>query len=206
MSKKTVRNYRLAISGAFGALVIVLGITRLGFISISPVVSYTILQIPVILAAILGGLGSGITVGAVFGVMSLIMAAVSPGGVLDPLFINPLISIVPRVLIGVVAWAVFTGLNRIPHIPRVVSGIIAAYLGTFTNTVSVFGALFLLYFDAISGAVKGIGYLAVIIAHIPSAFVEGSIGAVIVTVVLGSLTVAKGKKSRLSSEETAEKK
>jgi|SRR5574344_1403767 uncharacterized membrane protein len=205
MNKNSERNYKLAITGAFGALVIVLGITRLGFISISPVVSYTILQVPVILAAILGGFWSGVTVGAVFGVMSLVMAATAPTGILDPLFVNPVISVFPRVMIGVVAWAVFYGLNKIPHMPRVISGIIAAYLGTFTNTVFVFGTLFTFYFDAINNAVGGKGYWLVLAAHIPSAFVEGSIGAVLAAVVLGSMTIVKGKKSKLTQEAEEDK-
>lgn len=206
MNKNSERNYKLAITGAFGALVIVLGITRLGFISISPLVSYTILQVPVILAAILGGLWSGVTVGAVFGIMSLVMAAVAPSGALDVLFVNPVISVLPRVMIGIVAWAVYFGLNKIPHMPKVVSGIIAAYLGTFTNTALVFGTLFIFYFDKISAAVKGMGYAAVLVAHIPSAGVEGTIGAVLAAVVIGSMTVVKGKKSKLSEEAEAENK
>lgn len=195
----STRNYKLAITGAFGALVVVLGITRLGFISISPTVSYTILQIPVILAAILGGLFSGMGVGLVFGVMSLIIAAVAPSGALDPLFVNPLVSIVPRVMIGVVAWIVYAGLNKL-RVPKPVSAVIASYLGTFTNTLLVFASLFILYFNEISAAVKGIGYWAVIIAHIPSAAVEGSIGAVISAAVISSLVISKKGKSKLNRE------
>ncbi len=47
---------RLVLCAAFSALVIVLTFTNLGFITFSPVVSITILQIPVILAATLAGL------------------------------------------------------------------------------------------------------------------------------------------------------
>ena len=194
------RNYKLAITGAFGALTVVLGITRLGFISISPTVSYTILQVPVILAAILGGLFSGMATGLVFGVMSLIMAAISPAGALDPLFVNPLVSIVPRVMIGVVAWAVYNGLSKI-RVPKPVAGIIAAYLGTFTNTLLVFAALFILYFDQISEAVKGIGYWAVVLAHVPSGAVEGSIGAVLAAAVISSLIFSGKGKSKLNQNE-----
>ena len=44
-------NFKIAITGAFGALTIVLGITRWGFISLSPVVSLTIMHVPVMRAA-----------------------------------------------------------------------------------------------------------------------------------------------------------
>lgn len=197
----TNKNYKLAITGAFGALVIVLGITRLGFISVSPTVSYTILQIPVIFAAILGGFWSGVTVGAVFGIMSLIMAAMSPSGALDPLFVNPCVSVFPRVMIGVVAWFVFNFLNKIPKMPKIVSGIVSSYFATLINTILVFATLFILYFEQISSALAGIGYVSVIIMHLPSAIIEGTIGAVLVASVLGSMEIKNKGKSKLNSEE-----
>ena len=40
-------NKKIALTGAFSALIIVLGITRLGMISISPTISLTIMHIPV---------------------------------------------------------------------------------------------------------------------------------------------------------------
>ena len=92
------RNRRLALAGAFSALIIVLSLTNLGFIAFSPVVSITILQIPVILCATLAGLWEGVFAGFVMGLMSLIKAAMSPTGILDPLFVNPLCSVLPRIL------------------------------------------------------------------------------------------------------------
>ena len=38
----TNKNYKLAITGAFGALVIVLGITRLGFISVDNILIFSL--------------------------------------------------------------------------------------------------------------------------------------------------------------------
>ena len=56
-TKRTLtRNRKLALTGAFSALVIVLGITKLGFITLSLTASITILQIPVILICMLAGL------------------------------------------------------------------------------------------------------------------------------------------------------
>ena len=106
-------NKKIALTGAFSALIIVLGITRLGMISISPTISLTIMHIPVLLAAMIAGLGGGITTGAVFGIFSLILAATSPTGALDPLFVNPLCSVLPRILLGVVIWALFVLFTKI---------------------------------------------------------------------------------------------
>ena len=100
-------NKKLALTGAMSALVIVLGITKLGLIPLGATASITILQIPVILVAMLAGLPYGVFVGAVFGILSLMQAALSPSGALDPLFVNPLCSVLPRMLLGLVAWAIW---------------------------------------------------------------------------------------------------
>ena len=102
---------RISLTGAFAALVVVLGITKLGMIPLGPTASITILHVPVILICMLSGLWEGCVVGAAFGIMSLIQAAMSPRGVLDPMFTNPLVSVLPRVLLAVAAWALWKGLK-----------------------------------------------------------------------------------------------
>ena len=97
------RNRKLALAGAFSALIIVLSLTNLGFISFSPVVSITILQIPVILCATMAGLPAGLFAGFVMCMMSLIKSAMSPSGILDPFFVNPMCSVLPRMFLGLVA-------------------------------------------------------------------------------------------------------
>ena len=77
MENKISLARKIALTGALSALVVVLSVTPLGFISIGAA-SITILQIPVILAVLLGGLPSGAFVGAVFGIMSLVNAALRP--------------------------------------------------------------------------------------------------------------------------------
>jgi uncharacterized membrane protein len=57
LSLNLSRNKKLALTGAFSALVVVLGITRLGLIPIGATASITILQIPVILIVMMAGLG-----------------------------------------------------------------------------------------------------------------------------------------------------
>ena len=113
-------NKKLTLTGALSALVIVLGITKLGFITLGAA-SITILHIPVILICMLAGLPEGLFVGATFGILSLIQAAMSTNGGLDPLFVNPLVSVLPRMLIAVIAWGLWKALNLIPHMPKAVS-------------------------------------------------------------------------------------
>jgi len=62
--------------------------------------------IAVILAADVQGLGMGLFAGTAFGVASLINAFLHPS-LMSPMFYNPLVSIVPRVLIPVTTYFVF---------------------------------------------------------------------------------------------------
>jgi len=106
------RTRRIVITGVLSAISIFLGMTRLGFIPWISGASLTIMQVPVIIGAILEGPVVGMVIGLVFGVFSLIQAAVAPTGPTDVWFTNPLLSILPRLFIGPMAWLVYSGLRR----------------------------------------------------------------------------------------------
>ena len=208
------KNKNIAITGAFSALIIVMMLTGLGYIRINPQVAYTILQVPVILATILGGLIPGLLTGFVFGLSSLIKSAVMPLSLLDPYFLNPLCSIVPRLIIPVVTWLVFTGLKKIPHVPQIVAGILAAVVGSLTNTICVFASLCLVYFGEIAPIVENavaqfpslanVAYIAILLMFAPAALVEGGISGVITGLVLTALGAAKHGKAKLNAETDGE--
>jgi uncharacterized membrane protein len=106
MNESRVR--KIVITGVFSALVIVLGITGLGFIPL-PLGAITILQAPVIIAAILEGPAAGFCTGLLFGIFSIVQAAVIGTTAVDLAFRHyPWIAIVPRVLIGPGAWLVYS--------------------------------------------------------------------------------------------------
>lgn len=125
-----MKTRQIAIVGLLGAITVVLGSTSLGFIPIpfSPAGRATIMHIPVILAAILEGPVAGALTGLVFGLFSFLQQA-------SPLFADPLIAIVPRVAIGIVAWAVFLPFRAVQR--RTVGAGVAAVAGTLTNTAGV---------------------------------------------------------------------
>ncbi|MDE6704731.1 MAG: ECF transporter S component [Treponemataceae bacterium] len=208
------KNKNIAITGAFSALIIVMMLTGLGYIRINPQVAYTILQVPVILATILGGLVPGLLTGFVFGLSSLIKSAVMPLSLLDPYFLNPLCSIVPRMIIPVVTWLVFTGLKKIPHVPQIVAGVLAAVIGSLTNTICVFASLCLVYFGEIAPIVENavaqfpslanVAYIAILLTFAPAALVEGGISGVITGLVLTALGAAKHGKAKLHAETDGE--
>mgnify|MGYP000250596717 CR=1 FL=1 len=138
---------KIAVAGVLSAIAIVLGVTRLGFIPWFSGASVTILQVPVIIGAVLEGPLVGFIIGLLFGLSSLLQAAIAPTGPVDVAFTNPLISVVPRLLIGPVAWYLYKlvlgrkELNQV-HPARYSAALIAAGLGgSLTNTILVLSTL-----------------------------------------------------------------
>lgn len=134
---------QIVIAGLMGAITIVLGITRLGFIGPFPpliLVSATILQIPAILAAVLEGPLAGLIVGLIFGLSSFIQAPTEAPPV-NLWFANPLVSILPRLFIGVVAGYTYQALKNRNEWLALGS---AAITGTLTNSVLVVGMIIIL--------------------------------------------------------------
>lgn len=165
------KNRKLALTGAFSALVIVLVITNLGIIPIGAVASITILQVPVILICMLAGLPEGLFIGAVFGISSLIRAAMSPSGVLDPLFVYPWNSVLPRMLLAVVAWFVWKVWNLIPHMPKIISAGITGFFATIAHTLMVIGCIYLFNGNEVQAAMQ-VGYWGLIAALTFNAVLE----------------------------------
>ncbi|HSH35298.1 ECF transporter S component [Schnuerera sp.] len=103
--KKNLSIKRMAIVGILGAISIVLGMTPLGFIPVGPTRA-TIMHIPVIIGAIMEGPLVGGLIGLIFGLFSIFQAATNPTPV-SFVFLNPIVSVLPRVLIGVITHYVY---------------------------------------------------------------------------------------------------
>lgn len=201
-NNKKIRS--IAVSAALGALTIVLTITRLGFIPWLSGAAITILHVPVIIATIIGGLWAGLSVGFVFGLSSLIQAAVGPTGALDPFFVNPLVSILPRMLIAVVTYFAYKGLETFNQnqnfvLKQVFVGI-AAFLGSLTNTILVIGALYMTNRAEILVLTEGTKYIAFLLVLLPQALLEAW-AALILTIAVVSIYDASGRKMPKLAEE-----
>ena len=169
------RTRRIVITGVLSAISIFLGMTRLGFIPWISGASLTIMQVPVIIGAVLEGPIVGLVIGLVFGIFSLIQAAVAPTGPTDVWFTNPLLSILPRLFIGPIAWLIYSALKKWQ-----VGALIAAGIGgSLTNTVLVLGMI------GVLGLLPWAALPAIILANgIPEAVAS----AVIVLAVVGIWT------------------
>ncbi len=166
---------QIVIAGVLGGIAIFLGATQLGFIPVPNIAgNATIMHVPAIIGGALEGPVVGLIAGAIFGVFSFIQAD-------NPIFTNPLISILPRLFIGVVAWAVFVGLRRWSvDLAAAVAGV----LGSLANTVGVLTMAVLLGFLP----------LALIPTIVPQAIAEAILAAVVtVVVVRGVLLYRSGR-------------
>ena len=102
---------KMAIIGVLGAISAVLGMTPLGFIPVGPTRA-TIMHIPVIIGAIMEGPVVGGFVGLIFGLFSIFQAITNPTPV-SFVFLNPLVSLLPRVLIGIVSYYIYNALRTL---------------------------------------------------------------------------------------------
>jgi uncharacterized membrane protein len=173
---------QIVIAGILGGIAIFLGYTRLGFIPVPNLAgNATIMHVPAILGGALEGPVVGTIVGGIFGIFSFIQAEV-------PFFRDPLVSILPRLFIGVVAWAVFASLR---NWSLDVAAAAAGVLGSLTNTVGVLGMAVLL------------GYLplAAVVPIVPQAIAEAVLAAVVTVVVVRGVTLYRS--GRTTAPETS---
>jgi uncharacterized membrane protein len=177
------RTRKIVITGVLGAIAVVLGLTHWGFIPWFGGISLTIMHVPAIIGAILEGPIVGAGIGLIFGLFSMLQAAIAPTSPSDVWFTNPLLAVLPRLFIGPVAWLVWKALKRIPVVGLIASGII----GSLTNTVLVLGTIGLMGY--LPWAVLG----GIVVTN---GLPEAGISAVITLLVVGALQQLKlGKKS-----------
>jgi uncharacterized membrane protein len=207
MNMEIVR--KIVVAGVLAALVIVLGITGLGFIPL-PLGAITILQAPVIIGAILEGPVTGIFIGLLFGIFSIIQAAIGGATPVDLAFLHyPWIAIVPRLLIGPAAWLVYSliagtlfkkrsaiadgTVAKILWPRETVSVIFGAAVGSLVNTVLVLGAFALFLED--------IGWQVVFSLALLNGPVEAGFSAALaLAVILPWRGISRGVRSKLNSK------
>lgn len=152
------------------AVTLVLANTPLGLIRM-PFLTATTLHIPVIIATLALGLEAGMITGLVFGVNSLI-SNLTNASFFAPFFINPLVSVLPRVLFPVLVYLIAAFFKHIlsrfdPH--HAVAYVIASALGTALHTTMVMGMIYLLN-------AKKIAEMLISGAGVPQAIAERGVG------------------------------
>jgi uncharacterized membrane protein len=179
---------QVVVAGIIGGIALFLGATRLGFIPVPiPLIgNATIMHIPAVVGGALEGPVVGLLAGLIFGVFSFLYAE-------SPIFANPLIAILPRLLIGVVAWAVFIGLRRFSvDLASVAAGV----FGSLTNSVGVVGLAVLFGFLP----------LAVVPTLIPQVIAEAVLAAIVTVVVVRGVLLARSGRTTAPEEKSDEER
>lgn len=110
-----------------------------GYIPVGPI-DITIVHITVILAAILFGQKTGSIIGLIWGLLSMLRAFIQPTP-FNIIFLNPLISVLPRLLVGLLSAVVFKLVKD--KFSKRMSYAITAGFGSLINTILVLGSIYL---------------------------------------------------------------
>jgi uncharacterized membrane protein len=180
---------KIVVAGALGAVSIVLVVFNIGYVPWIAGASITFMHVPAIIGAVLEGPAVGAFVGGVFGVTALVKAATAPQGPIDVFFVNPIISVLPRIIVGLAAWAAF---RLFKGKLTVLGAATAGILGSLTNSVLVLGLL--VAFSAIPLAVAGSVFVA-------NSLIEAAAGGILTVAVVAAWKGIEGGRSRLAEEE-----
>lgn len=197
MKQKTMDTRYMALLAMLCGVLLVMGMTGIGFIPL-PVIKATTMHIPVILGAILLGPKAGAVLGAVFGLCSIWANTTTPGllsfafspfmtteglvGVAKSLWI----ALGCRTLFGVVAgwlWMIFRKLLRSDYAALPVT----AALATVCHTLFVMGSIYILLAQQYAAA-KNVAISAVfglIMGTITASGIPEAIVAAILVTVIG---------------------
>lgn len=196
--KKTGMNTRYMVTLAmFCALLLVMGMTGIGFIPL-PVIKATTMHIPVILGAVLLGPAAGAVLGGVFGLCSIWVNTTTPSllafafspfmsaeglpGVLKSLWI----ALGCRILLGVIAGWLWRLMKRVIKNDYIALPVTAA-VATICHTILVMGSIYVLLAEQYAAA-KNVAVTAVfglVMGTVTASGIPEAIAAAILVTVIG---------------------
>lgn len=183
--KKKFDARTIALLGIMTGVVILMSLLPfLGYIPLG-IMDATIIHVPVIILGIVEGPFMGGVLGLIFGMTSLIKSYVAPSGALFFAFQNPLISVLPRILIGVLSGYVYRALrSRDNKVIKKSAIAVSAAVGTLVNSIGVLGLTYIIYasriVDTLGSGNKSA--FAIIAGIFTTSSVGEIIGAIIVSV------------------------
>lgn len=208
MNNQSNKLIKLTIAGVLTGLIIIMSyVPFLGYIPLG-FMNATILHIPVIIGAVVLGPVYGGFLGLVFGITSVLKNTFSPNltsFVFSPFYsvgefggnaCSLIVSLVPRILIGVVSYYVFVGLRHLLTKPgrknmTIPSLILAGVAGSLTNTILVMNFIYIFFGQSYALASERAFstlytyILAVIVGSgIPEAIVAGVLTGIIGNIML----------------------
>lgn len=181
----------------FAALIIILAFTPfLGYIPLG-FTRATIIHIPVIIGSLMLGPKKGAFLGFVFGMTSFVNNTMNPTAtsfVFTPFFElgevhggigSVIICFVPRILVGVVPWYVYRGLERISG-KQMLSLAAAGIAGALTNTLLVMNLIYVFFrtaYAAANNVAEGAVYTFILSIIGMNGVPEAVVSAVLVSII-----------------------
>jgi len=123
-------------------LIVIMTFTPLGHLP--GVLAITIVHLPVIVGAILYGPKVGTILSLTMGLASLTKSIIAPTSPLNEFFRNPLISVLPRLMIGISAYFIYKAVLKLTR-NQTLGIALGALFGSLANTVCTLGMLYIVY-------------------------------------------------------------
>lgn len=145
MQNSKNKTLRLTLLGVLSAIIIIQTfVPFLGYIPLG-VLNITIIPVTVIVAAIVLGPKEGAIIGGIWGLIVFIRAYTMPTSPMAAyVFTNPIISILPRILIGLLAGYAYNGFTKL-KMRRSLALVLSGVIGSLVNTVLVLGLIYVFY-------------------------------------------------------------
>lgn len=180
----------ITLLGIITAIIIIMtAVPGLGYIPLGPV-NATIVHIPVLIVAIVKGPKLGALLGLVFGISSMLNAILRPNPT-SFLFMNPIISVLPRIMIGILAGLVANAIKRKRLKYNMQVGIPAA-LGSLVNTIGVLSLIYIIYAQRYLEAIGKTGQAALsVIGYI--ALTNGLVEMIVSIIIVTPIAIALNK-------------
>lgn len=154
LNRKKSKPRRIALLGILTAIILIQNfVPFLGNIPIPPL-NPTIIHITVIVATLTMSTTDGMIIGGVWGITRMIRAYTMPATPLDLLlWTNPMIALVPRILIGLFTGWAYAFFKRLFSKREKFALASASVVGSFTNTIFVLLFIYLFYGEPYAQAI-----------------------------------------------------
>jgi uncharacterized membrane protein len=189
-----IKTKDITLYAMYFAILALLSFTPLGFITIFTF-AITTIHIVVLVAAFTLGLKGGLIVGLGFGIMSLLRALIAPTSPFDAAFINPIVSVLPRVLFGLIAGSMAEYLPRFfKKVPTSIFVGAVSGVSTFFHTALVLFAIIVMrpYIPIVGEILGNISFFALFASvFVSNAFVEVILAALVVPLITAALSAQR---------------
>lgn len=140
----------------------------------------TLMHIPVLCAVVFAGFSGAVVSSLVFGIISLVNALAVSGGAMSEFLKNPLCSVFPRLLFGLIAWWIFSVISK--RISVAFGAGISAFAASFLHSFLVMGAVYLFFNRRALVVFNKTGYFELMQKLLPGVLLEAVMAAIVLFV------------------------